>query len=108
FLDRPDAQLVRALLRSAELWPGSQSESDARTHPDQPRMVPSESSAALHQVGPAQQYQYPAIGIVDRHEPGGEEQGPISGELLDEEQTRDREGQERPALCLGSPGGAAA
>ena len=31
-------------------------------HHDQPRMVPSQSAAALHQVGTAQQHQHPGIG----------------------------------------------
>ncbi len=41
-------------------------------HRDQPRMVPAESAAAVHQVGTAQQHQHPGIGAADRHEPGGQ------------------------------------
>src|SRR5471030_1423758 len=36
-------------------------------------MVPSESAAALHQVGAAQQYQHPGIGAADRAQPRGQD-----------------------------------
>ena len=47
-LDRADAQLLRPLLRSAELRPGHQRESAPAADRHQPRMVPPESSSALH------------------------------------------------------------
>ena len=61
-LDRPHPQLLRPLLRSAELRPRRQSQPDPLRHPDQPRMVSPESAAALHHLGTAQQHQHPGIG----------------------------------------------
>ena len=51
-------------------------------------MVPSQSAAAVHQVGPAQQHQHPAVGRAVLAEPRREEQGALSRELLAEEQAR--------------------
>ena len=75
---------------------------------DEPRMVPSESAAAVDQVGPAQQHQHPGVGDPHRAQPRREEQGDVSRELLAEEQARGRQGQDRPDLRVGDPGGAAA
>ena len=73
----------------------------SRPTADQPRVVPPESAAALHQVGTAQQHQHPGIGAAVRAEPGGQRTRAVPRELLAEEQARDREGQERPDLRLG-------
>ena len=68
---------------------------------DQPRVVPPESAAALHQVGTAQQHQHPGIGAAAGDQQGGEGARAVPRELLAEEQARDREGQERSDLRLG-------
>ena len=74
----------------------------------QPRMVPAQSAAADHPVGPAQQHQHPAVGDPDRAQPRREEQGDLSRELLAEEQARRRQGEDRSGLRVGDPGRAEA
>ena len=61
----------------------------------EPRVVPAESAAADHQVGPAQQHQHPAVGAADRAQPRGEEPRDVPRELLAQEQARGGQGQER-------------
>ena len=53
-------------------------------------MVPPEPAAAVHQVGPAQQHQHPAVGGAVFAEPRREEQGALPRELLAEEQALHR------------------
>ena len=88
-LHRPLAQRDRPLLRSAELR-ARPVRSAARRHDHQQGMVPAESAAAVHQVGPAQQHQHPGVGAAVLAEPRGQEQGAVSRELLAEEQARGR------------------
>ena len=67
------AQRDRPLLRSAELRP-RQLRGAARRDDDEQGVVPAESAAAVHQVGPAQQHQHPGVGAAVLAEPRREEQ----------------------------------
>ena len=73
-LHRALAQRDRPLLRGAELRPRSV-RGAARRDDHQQGVVPPESAAAVHQVGPAQQHQHPAVGGAVLAEPRREEQG---------------------------------
>ena len=74
---------------------------------DEPRVVPAEPAAAGHQVGPAQQHEHPGVGAPVHAELRGQEPGDLPRELLAEEQACREQGQDRGALRLGDPGGAA-
>ena len=76
-------------------------------HHHEQGMVPSQSAAAVHQVGAAQQHQHPAVGGAVLAEPRREEQGTLSRELLAEEQALDRRGHRRSDQRVGDSGGAA-
>ena len=78
--------------------PDVNAEPDAGRRRHQQGMVPAESAAAVDRVGTAQQHQHPGIGAADRDEQGGAGPRTVPGELLAEEQARDRQGQERSAL----------
>ena len=75
----------------------------AQRDADQPRMVPSESAAALHQMGTAQQHQHSGIRAAAGPEQGRPGPRAVSRELLAEEQALHRQGEERPDLCLAHP-----
>ena len=64
-------------------------------------VVPAESAAAVHQVGPAQQHQHPGVGAALLAQSRGEEPAAVPRELLAEEQARGRQGEEPARLRVG-------
>ena len=106
-LHRPLAQLDRPLLRGDGLR-SREPHRDRGADDHQPRVVPSQPAAADDPVGTAQQHQHPAVGDPDRAQPRREEPRDLSRELLDQEQARGGEGQDRTDLRVGDPGDAEA
>ena len=106
-LHRAQPQRRRALLRGAGLRARSVRRA-AVGRGAQPRVVPAEPAAAVHQVGPAQQHEHPAVGAARVAQSRGEEPRDVSRELLAEEQARGREGTHRRRQRVGDPGRAAA
>src|SRR5688572_18424982 len=82
------------LLRSRELWSRESCAGWRRRR--QPRVVSSESRAADHSMGTAQQREHLAVGGAALAAVHSEEQGYLARELLAQEQAVGGQGQERP------------
>src|SRR5262249_37816688 len=91
---------------NTELWT-PETGSDAARNLNEPRVVPSQSAAVEDQLGATEQRQHAGERRTPCLELCREEQGDLPRELLAEEQAQRRSRQERSALRLGDPGGAA-
>ena len=94
------AQRHRPLLRGQSYGPDNRTVA-APGPPDQPRVVPAESAAAVDQVGSAQQHEHSAVRHAPVAQPRRQEPRDVSRELLDQEQARGEKGQVRSGATAG-------